>query len=102
MSSSATRAAGNEPPKPVSRAEAEAEPVNGSPRPPAGAPAVSPVRRWAERLARPGLAVLSGVLLYLSFPPRPLWWLAPLALALLGFCLYGRRARAGFGLGVLH
>ncbi|AWZ14280.1 apolipoprotein N-acyltransferase [Streptomyces sp. ICC1] len=94
MSSSATRAAGNEPPKPVSRPEAEAESVTRSPE--------SPARRWAERLARPALAALSGVLLYLSFPPRPLWWLAPLALALLGWCLYGRRARAGFGLGLLH
>ncbi|WP_162688556.1 hypothetical protein [Streptomyces sp. ICC4] len=58
MSSSATRAAGNEPPKPVSRPEAEAESVTRSPE--------SPARRWAERLARPALAALSGVLLYLS------------------------------------
>ncbi|RSS58089.1 apolipoprotein N-acyltransferase, partial [Streptomyces sp. WAC06614] len=32
---------------------------------------------------------------------RPLWWLAPFALALLAGCLHGRRARAGFGLGLL-
>jgi apolipoprotein N-acyltransferase len=62
-------------------------------------------RRKGDRKAawlRAALAALSGVLLYLSFPPRPLWWLAPFALALLGACLYGRRARAGFGLGLLH
>ncbi|WP_329391205.1 apolipoprotein N-acyltransferase [Streptomyces sp. NBC_01351] len=52
-------------------------------------------------LVRVPLAALAGVLLYLSFPPRPLWWLAPLALALLAGCLHGRRARAGFGLGLL-
>ncbi|MGW6689033.1 apolipoprotein N-acyltransferase [Streptomyces sp. NPDC054961] len=104
MSSSATRAAGNEPPKPADRSAAEpgtavaTEAVTNE----TVAPAVTPAGRWAERLLRPALAVASGVLLYLSFPPRPLWWLAPLALALLGFCLYGRRARAGFGLGVLH
>ncbi|MFD5507571.1 apolipoprotein N-acyltransferase [Streptomyces sp. NPDC127051] len=68
---------------------------------PAG-PAASP-RRWAAAWpVRAALAVGSGVLLYLSFPPRPLWWLAPFALALLGACLRGRRARAGFGLGFLH
>ncbi|KJY23909.1 apolipoprotein N-acyltransferase, partial [Streptomyces katrae] len=58
-------------------------------------------KRWAARLARPALAALAGALLYLSFPPRPLWWLAPFALALLAGCLRGRRARAGFGLGFL-
>ncbi|MEV7521146.1 apolipoprotein N-acyltransferase [Streptomyces sp. NPDC091371] len=52
-------------------------------------------------LVRVPLALLAGVLLYLSFPPRPLWWLAPPALALLAGCLHGRRARAGFGLGLL-
>ncbi|MCS0637021.1 apolipoprotein N-acyltransferase [Streptomyces sp. LP05-1] len=50
---------------------------------------------------RPGAAVLAGVLLYLSFPPRPLWWLAPFGFALLGGALHGRRPRAGFGLGYL-
>jgi apolipoprotein N-acyltransferase len=42
-----------------------------------------------------------GVLWYLSFPPRPLWWLAPVAFTLLGLAVYGRRARAGFGYGFL-
>jgi apolipoprotein N-acyltransferase len=54
-----------------------------------------------RRLVRPGAAALSGVLLYVSFPPRPLWWLALPALALLGWTLYGRRLRPAFGLGYL-
>ncbi|MGH3620276.1 MAG: apolipoprotein N-acyltransferase, partial [Sciscionella sp.] len=41
------------------------------------------------------------VLLYLSFPPRSLWWLAPLAFTVLGLVLHGRRGRAGFGYGLL-
>jgi apolipoprotein N-acyltransferase len=40
-----------------------------------------------------------GVLLYVSFPPRPLWWLAPVAFALLGLALHQRHARTGFGYG---
>ncbi|MGW7450730.1 apolipoprotein N-acyltransferase [Streptomyces sp. NPDC054787] len=93
MSSSVTRAAGNEPLKP-------AEPVEPVPGTEGAA-----VPRWGTRkgfwLGRAPLAALGGVLLYLSFPPRPLWWLAPFALALLAGCLYGRRARAGLGLGFL-
>ncbi|WP_010476003.1 apolipoprotein N-acyltransferase [Streptomyces somaliensis] len=58
-------------------------------------------RRALRRAARPAAAALSGAVLYLSFPPRPLWWLAPLAFALLGWVLYGRRPRAAFGLGLL-
>ncbi|MEU9292487.1 apolipoprotein N-acyltransferase [Streptomyces sp. NPDC048266] len=54
-----------------------------------------------RRFVRPGAALLSGFLLYLSFPPRPLWWLALPAFALLGWALRGRRLRAGFGLGYL-
>ncbi|MFI9001958.1 apolipoprotein N-acyltransferase [Streptomyces sp. NPDC053541] len=57
--------------------------------------------RGPRRLLRPGAALLSGALLYLSFPPRPLWWLALPAFALLGWTLRGRRPRAGFGLGFL-
>lgn len=45
------------------------------------------------------LAAASGVVLYLSFPPRPLWWLAPLGFAGLYWVLRGRGARAGFGYG---
>ncbi|MFJ9823480.1 apolipoprotein N-acyltransferase [Streptomyces sp. NPDC101160] len=57
--------------------------------------------RGPRRLLRPGAAVLSGLLLFLSFPPRPLWWLALPAFGLLGWTLRGRRLRAGFGLGYL-
>ncbi|MFF9864636.1 apolipoprotein N-acyltransferase [Streptomyces sp. NPDC013953] len=67
-------------------------------------PAAAEHRRSARllrRLMRPAAAVLSGVLLYLSFPPRPLWCLALPAFALLGATLRGRRLRAGFGLGYL-
>ncbi|MFJ3515961.1 apolipoprotein N-acyltransferase [Streptomyces sp. NPDC090131] len=93
MSSSVTRATGN-------------EPSQSADRPPAGAAVPAATARSAAQrkgflLLRAVLAALSGVLLYLSFPPRPLWWLAPLALALLAGCLHGRRARAGFGLGLL-
>ncbi|WP_418955618.1 apolipoprotein N-acyltransferase [Streptomyces tritici] len=66
-----------------------------------GASAAALWRGRARRLARPAAAVLSGALLYLSFPPRPLWWLALPAFALLGWTLRGRRLRAGFGLGYL-
>ncbi|MEU9860052.1 apolipoprotein N-acyltransferase [Streptomyces sp. NPDC047971] len=66
---------------------------------PAAAPEPGP--SGPRRLVRPGAAVLSGVLLFLSFPPRPLWWLALPAFGLLGWTLRGRRARAGFGLGYL-
>ncbi|MFF5973251.1 apolipoprotein N-acyltransferase [Streptomyces sp. NPDC012769] len=64
-------------------------------------PAVPERGRGPRRLLRPGAAVLAGVLLFLSFPPRPLWWLAVPAFALLGWTLWGRRPRAGFGLGYL-
>jgi apolipoprotein N-acyltransferase len=52
------------------------------------------------------LAVASGLLLFASFPPRPLWFLAPVGIALLTAVLtdYGRRRRklrAGFGYGYL-
>ncbi|MFD7028684.1 apolipoprotein N-acyltransferase [Streptomyces sp. NPDC059917] len=83
MSSSATRAVENEPPVV-----------------PSGEP-VSPRARRIAWLLRAGGSVAAGVLLYLSFPPRPLWWLAPVAFALLGWCLQVRRARAGFGFGLL-
>ncbi|GLZ28397.1 apolipoprotein N-acyltransferase [Lentzea sp. NBRC 105346] len=47
------------------------------------------------------LALAGGGLVYASFPPRTVWWLAPVGFALLGFVLKGRRARAGFGYGLL-
>ncbi|MFG3496384.1 apolipoprotein N-acyltransferase [Streptomyces sp. NPDC047928] len=67
---------------------------------PEAAPARNP-RHPLRRAVRPGAAALAGVLLFLSFPPRPLWWLALPGFALLGWALRGRRPRAGFGLGFL-
>ncbi|TQK42998.1 apolipoprotein N-acyltransferase [Streptomyces sp. SLBN-118] len=64
-------------------------------------PATAAGRPLLRRSVRPGAAALSGVMLYLSFPPRPLWWLALPAFALLGWTLYGRRLRPAFGLGYL-
>ncbi|MCX4868906.1 apolipoprotein N-acyltransferase [Streptomyces sp. NBC_00825] len=66
----------------------------------AAQPASSPVSR-KRRLVRPAAAVIAGVLLYLSFPPRPLWWLVLPGFALLGWVLHRQRLRAGFGLGLL-
>ncbi|GAA3378847.1 apolipoprotein N-acyltransferase [Streptomyces sannanensis] len=57
--------------------------------------------RLLRRLVRPAAAALAGALLYLSFPPRPLWWLALPAFALLAWCLYGQRIRPALGLGYL-
>ncbi|MFI5618777.1 apolipoprotein N-acyltransferase [Streptomyces sp. NPDC051567] len=98
MSSSVTRAAGDEHPRSAdgARTEAAAPPATRT-----RTPEDTPARRRGARTARAALALLAGVLLYLSFPPRPLWWLAPLALALLAGCLHGRRALPGFGLGFL-
>lgn len=50
---------------------------------------------------RAAAAVLSGFALYAANPPRELWWLAPPAVALFVVAVVGRRARAGFGLGLL-
>lgn len=50
----------------------------------------------------PALAsALCGVLLYVSFPPRPLWWLALPAFAGFGWVLRGRGWKAALGLGYL-
>ncbi|MFD6418558.1 apolipoprotein N-acyltransferase [Streptomyces sp. NPDC060194] len=64
-------------------------------------PAAPVARGRLTRLLPALAAVCSGLLLYASFPPRPLWWLAPIAFAGLGLAVRGRRARAGFGLGFL-
>lgn len=52
---------------------------------------------WRVLLLRVVAATAAGALLYLSAPPRTLWWLAPIGFAILGAVLYGRRARAAFG-----
>jgi len=53
--------------------------------------------RFLPFLLRVALAVAAGILLYLAGPPRTLWWLSPIGFAILGWVLYGRRTRAGFG-----
>ncbi|GHD32589.1 apolipoprotein N-acyltransferase [Streptomyces galbus] len=53
------------------------------------------------RLVPAAVAALSGVLLYVSFPPRTLWWLALPAFALFGWVLRGRGWKAAAGLGYL-
>jgi apolipoprotein N-acyltransferase len=63
--------------------------------------AVRGTNRRAAVLLRSAASAAGGVVLYASFPPRTVWWLAPVAFALLGGTLYGRRARAGFGYGYL-
>ncbi|MFD3504051.1 apolipoprotein N-acyltransferase [Streptomyces sp. NPDC058676] len=67
-------------------------------------PPTAPVSRGARllrRLAPAAAAALSGVLLYVSFPPRTLWWLALPAFAVFGWLLRGRSWKAGLGLGYL-
>jgi apolipoprotein N-acyltransferase len=67
-------------------------------------PPYSPASRLtglARRLLPAATVALSGALLYVSFPPRALWWLALPAFALLGRALRGRTWKAGFGLGYL-
>lgn len=53
-------------------------------------------REWLLRLAG---ALVSGFAYYLSFAPRPLWWLAPLAFAGFALVLRGRGFRGAFGYG---
>lgn len=57
--------------------------------------------RLARRYAPAVAAALSGVLLYVSFPPRTLSWLALPAFAVFGWTLRGRSWKAGLGLGYL-
>jgi apolipoprotein N-acyltransferase len=45
------------------------------------------------------LTAVSGFVFYLSFAPRPLWWLAPLAFVGFGLALRGRRFWGGLGYG---
>lgn len=65
--------------------------------------------RWPRGVARTVVVVAprafvvaaAGVVLYTSFPPRDLWWLAPLSFAGWAWALRGTTARAGFGYGFL-
>jgi apolipoprotein N-acyltransferase len=71
--------------------------------PSTGRPASRSSRAGARlrRLLPAVAAVFSGLLLYASFPPRTLWWLALPAFAVLGHALRGRRWRPALGLGYL-
>lgn len=62
---------------------------------------VSRKARFLRALVPAAAAALSGVLLYVSFPPRTLWWLALPAFAVFAWCLHGRGWKAGLGLGYL-
>ncbi|MEV1068389.1 apolipoprotein N-acyltransferase [Streptomyces sp. NPDC050263] len=66
-------------------------------------PRTAPTARGARllRLVPAAAAALFGVLLYVSFPPRTLWWLALPAFAGFGWVLRGRGWKAAFGLGYL-
>ncbi|WP_280236978.1 apolipoprotein N-acyltransferase [Nocardia cyriacigeorgica] len=53
-------------------------------------------------LIRAVTAVVAGVLLFGSFPPRPWWFLAPVGIALLTLSVRGAgKLRGGFGYGLL-
>ncbi|MFB7874636.1 apolipoprotein N-acyltransferase [Nocardia sp. NPDC056064] len=62
-----------------------------------------PGGRWNRALSlRVLTAVVGGLLLYGSFPPRPWWFLAPVAIALLTLAVRGPGTlRGGFGYGFL-
>lgn len=50
---------------------------------------------------RAALVIAAGFLLYWAGPPRDLWWLVPVAFAVFTGVVHRRRARAGFGYGLL-
>ncbi|MDZ7914732.1 MAG: hypothetical protein U5O16_23310, partial [Rhodococcus sp. (in: high G+C Gram-positive bacteria)] len=52
-------------------------------------------RTWARLTA----AATSGLAMYATFPPLDLWFLAPVAIAMLLLAVCGRGARAGAGYG---
>ncbi|UXY25961.1 apolipoprotein N-acyltransferase [Streptomyces sp. HUAS TT20] len=57
--------------------------------------------RLLRRLAPAAAAALCGVLLYVSFPPRTVWWLAVPAFAGFAWVLRDRSWKAALGLGYL-
>lgn len=56
-------------------------------------------RAWKPWLARVAATAATGYGYYLSFAPRPLWWLAPIAFAAFALLLRGRSFRGAFGYG---
>ncbi|WP_245664002.1 apolipoprotein N-acyltransferase [Nocardia arthritidis] len=63
---------------------------------------VPAVLRGHPVTARSVAAIVAGLLLFGSFPPRPWWFLAPLGIAMLTLAVRGDgRLRAGFGYGLL-
>ncbi|MGQ0773848.1 MAG: apolipoprotein N-acyltransferase [Pseudonocardiales bacterium] len=62
-------------------------------------PAPRTARRPARALLSLSAAAGAGGLLYACAPPRELWWLAPVAFAVLWATLHARPARVGFGQG---
>ncbi|MFE9450403.1 apolipoprotein N-acyltransferase [Streptomyces sp. NPDC006739] len=64
-------------------------------------PAPTAGRARLQRLVPAAASALCGVLLYLSFPPRTLWWLALPAFAGFAWVLRGRSWKAALGLGYL-
>lgn len=73
-----------------------AAPVTAPEAPPRATPRHRAWRPWALRLL---LTTASGVVFYLSFAPRPLWWLAPLGFAGFALALRGRGLWGGLGYG---
>lgn len=60
------------------------------------------VLEWHPVLRNRVLAVVAGLVLFAGFPPRPLWFLAPVGIAIaVGVLADGRSLRGGFGYGVL-
>ncbi|MFE7744936.1 apolipoprotein N-acyltransferase [Nocardia sp. NPDC057455] len=63
---------------------------------------VSAVSSGHPVTSRSVAAILAGLLLFGSFPPRPWWFLAPIGIAILTLTVRGDgRLRAGFGYGFL-
>jgi apolipoprotein N-acyltransferase len=66
-----------------------------------GSPETGPGPRPLPRVAALAAAAGSGGAMLLAFPPYDLWWLAPIAVALLAIAIHRHRPRAGAGLGAL-
>ncbi|MGV5050130.1 apolipoprotein N-acyltransferase [Rhodococcus sp. Chr-9] len=56
---------------------------------------------WSGVLWRCAAAIVAGLGLYASFPPRTSWWLAPIAIAVLTAAVTHRSVKGGFGYGYL-